>query len=134
MYWSVIETNIGILAVSIPSFKSIFKRFLPRFLGDSSSQKRTLGTENKYGNGTETSRSGFVELSERGGNTDDVVMDNIYGNKNTIDTNIAYGKEGTTMYNTTASSSEEMIFPPKGKILAQTQISTTVSGSAGQGA
>lgn len=36
MYWSVIETNIGILATSIPSFKAIAKRYMPRFIGESS--------------------------------------------------------------------------------------------------
>lgn len=33
MYWSVIETNIGILAASIPSYKAIAKRYAPRLLG-----------------------------------------------------------------------------------------------------
>jgi len=36
MYWSVIETNIGILATSIPSFKALAKRYMPRFIGESS--------------------------------------------------------------------------------------------------
>lgn len=35
MYWSVIEINIGILAASIPSFKSIARRYCPRLLGSS---------------------------------------------------------------------------------------------------
>jgi hypothetical protein len=35
MYWSVIETNIGILAASIPSYKAIAKRYAPRLLGSS---------------------------------------------------------------------------------------------------
>ncbi|KAL8383468.1 hypothetical protein RB595_010594 [Gaeumannomyces hyphopodioides] len=35
MYWSVIETNIGILASSIPSTKVIAKRHFPRLLGSS---------------------------------------------------------------------------------------------------
>ncbi|KAF5006072.1 hypothetical protein FDECE_7532 [Fusarium decemcellulare] len=30
MYWSVIETNIGILAASIPSYRVIAKRYVPR--------------------------------------------------------------------------------------------------------
>ncbi|CRK36896.1 hypothetical protein BN1708_007235 [Verticillium longisporum] len=43
MYWSVIETNIGILAASIPSYKAIAKRYAPRLLGTSSngSHKRS---------------------------------------------------------------------------------------------
>ncbi|KAI6784065.1 uncharacterized protein J7T54_004611 [Emericellopsis cladophorae] len=35
MYWSVIETNIGILASSIPSFKTIATRYAPKLLGSS---------------------------------------------------------------------------------------------------
>jgi hypothetical protein len=37
MYWSVIETNVGILAASIPSFKPIARRYLPRLIGEYSS-------------------------------------------------------------------------------------------------
>ena len=33
LYWSVIESNIAILAVSIPAFKSIAKRYLPGLVG-----------------------------------------------------------------------------------------------------
>ncbi|KAI9724512.1 MAG: hypothetical protein M1812_000580 [Candelaria pacifica] len=35
-YWSVIETNIGILAASIPSFKAVANRYLPRLLNTAS--------------------------------------------------------------------------------------------------
>ncbi|CDM34842.1 hypothetical protein DTO013E5_3250 [Penicillium roqueforti] len=37
MYWSVIETNVGIFAASIPSFKAIASHFVPRFIGEYSS-------------------------------------------------------------------------------------------------
>jgi hypothetical protein len=33
MYWSVIETNIGILAISIPSYRPLIRRFFPKLLG-----------------------------------------------------------------------------------------------------
>lgn len=36
MYWSVIELNVGILAVSIPSYRVLVKRWFPRFMGISS--------------------------------------------------------------------------------------------------
>ncbi|ETN41052.1 uncharacterized protein HMPREF1541_02986 [Cyphellophora europaea CBS 101466] len=39
-YWSVIEINIGVLAASIPSFKPLAKRFLPRLIGESSYKGR----------------------------------------------------------------------------------------------
>jgi hypothetical protein len=129
MYWSVIEISIGILAASIPSFKAIFKRYLPRFLD--SSQKRTPGTENKYGNPSKTTRSGFLELSERGSRIDNTAMDDISDGKNAGDTtNVASGSVEVTIYNTNTSSTEELIYPPTGKILAQTEISTTVSSPA----
>ncbi|POS76802.1 hypothetical protein DHEL01_v204797 [Diaporthe helianthi] len=35
MYWSAIETNVAILAASIPSFKAIAKRYAPALLGSS---------------------------------------------------------------------------------------------------
>ncbi|KAF2139251.1 uncharacterized protein K452DRAFT_289805 [Aplosporella prunicola CBS 121167] len=51
MYWSVIETNVGILAASIPSFKVIAKRYAPRLLG-------SYYESNHYPSGNK-SRSGF---------------------------------------------------------------------------
>lgn len=33
MYWSVIETNVGILAISIPSYRVLVRRFFPKLLG-----------------------------------------------------------------------------------------------------
>jgi hypothetical protein len=43
MYWSVIETNIGILAASIPSFKPVARRYLPRLLGEYSADRSYPG-------------------------------------------------------------------------------------------
>lgn len=43
MYWSVIETNIGILASSIPSTKAIAKRYFPRLLGSSRTPGGVVG-------------------------------------------------------------------------------------------
>jgi hypothetical protein len=128
MYWSVIEISIGILAASIPSFKAIFKRYLPRFLD--SSQKPTPRYENNYGNPSRTTRSGFLELSERGTKIDKSVTDDISDGKNPGDTNIASGSVEVTICNTSTSSTEDLIYPPRGKILAQTQISTVVSSPA----
>lgn len=39
MYWSVIETNIGILAASIPSFKPVARRYLPFLVGEYSGDR-----------------------------------------------------------------------------------------------
>ncbi|KAH7031396.1 uncharacterized protein B0I36DRAFT_323839 [Microdochium trichocladiopsis] len=62
MYWSVIEINIGILAASIPSYKTIAKRYAPRLLGTSSnggsrSHKKSSGGSGLY------KLSGFQKIS-----------------------------------------------------------------------
>ena len=134
MYWSVIETNVGILAASIPSFKSLAKRYLPRLIGDYSSktgaaargthQKNTFSKSGHMH--TDTSRSGFMELDEHSAHVkrpDDISMENLYGNAHGgIDTMVDSGKRGGHGAASVASS-EEMIIPPAGKILAQTHIS-----------
>lgn len=62
MYWSVIETNIGILAASIPSFKALVKRFLPKILGDYSGSGSGPYSRQRSG--------GYVRSHERkGGST-----------------------------------------------------------------
>ncbi|KAJ6001482.1 hypothetical protein N7522_006709 [Penicillium canescens] len=117
MYWSVIETNIGILAASIPSFKAIASRFLPRFIGEYSSGK-------KYGpwSGNTSARrygSGFTKV------TDPKII--------TLGT--VNGKEDTemgTQIGPASNSSEERIIPD-GKIFTQTEIETTVETSHGFG-
>lgn len=47
MYWSAIETNVAILAASIPSFKAIAKRYAPALLGSSNRG----GSDYKLGGG-----------------------------------------------------------------------------------
>lgn len=82
MYWSVIETNIGILASSIPSFKVIASRYTPSLLGSShqtsrskqpgfhmmhmSGSRKDGDADSKAGaQGTQTHiRRGFMEESE----------------------------------------------------------------------
>lgn len=129
MYWSVIETNVGILAASIPSFKSLAKRYLPRLLGESS-RNRGATKDNSKAYGTDTSRSGFVELADtRSGKLQSRVredevdsLDKIYGSG--VQTGVEAGAGLTREYN----SSEEMINPPQGRILAQTMVTRQVTG------
>ncbi|KAJ5642810.1 hypothetical protein N7490_006810 [Penicillium lividum] len=113
MYWSVIETNVGILAASIPSFKAIASRFLPRFIGEYSSGP-------KYGpwSGTTDARkygSGFTKVTDPNYmgtmNQDDIAMG----------TQIGAGDRD--------NSSEDRIIIPDGKIFTQTEIETTVETS-----
>jgi hypothetical protein len=113
MYWSVIETNIGIFAASIPSFKAIASRFLPRFIGEYSSGK-------KYGpwSGNTTARrygSGFAKVTD----PNNITLTTVNGKENmTMGTNIGAA----------SNSSEERIIP-SGKIFTQTEIETTVETS-----
>ncbi|KAJ5725483.1 uncharacterized protein N7483_006840 [Penicillium malachiteum] len=115
MYWSIIETNIGILAASIPSFKAIASRFLPRFIGEYSSGR-------KYGpwSGTVDARkygSGFTRVTD----PNNVTMGTINGEDIAMGTQIAAGDRD--------NSSEDRIIVPDGKIFAQTEIETTVEST-----
>lgn len=110
MYWSVIETNVGIFAASIPSFKAIASRFLPRFIGEYSSGK-------KYGAWSSNTTAkryapGFTKFTD----PNQITMGTINGKEEaTMGTNIGAN----------SNSSEERIMP-QGKIFTHTEIETTV--------
>lgn len=65
MYWSVIETNIGILAASIPSMKVVVVAFLPKLLLDSSYRYGKKGSNSHSGflHRSTNSKGGFNKLS-----------------------------------------------------------------------
>ncbi|KAJ5333085.1 integral membrane protein PTH11 [Penicillium brevicompactum] len=112
MYWSVIETNVGIFAASIPSFKAIASRFLPRFIGEYSSGKKSAPwsgntTARRYG-------SGFNKVTD----PNNITLATINDKDITMGTNIGAA----------SNSSEERIIP-HGKIFTQTEIETTVESS-----
>ncbi|KAJ5961194.1 uncharacterized protein N7479_008344 [Penicillium vulpinum] len=109
MYWSVIETNVGILAASIPSFKALASRFLPHCIGEYTSGK-------KYGawssdNTTPRYPSGFAKVTD----PKSITMDTINCKED--------GTMGTKI-GAASNSSEERIIP-HGKIFAHTEIETT---------
>jgi hypothetical protein len=107
MYWSVIETNVGILAASIPSFKAIASRFLPRIIGEYTDQKKYGPWSNseeqgrRYGYGTNFSKVRDPHA---------ITLATMIGDDQAYQSN----------------SSEERIIIPEGKILAQTHITTNV--------
>lgn len=119
MYWSVIETNVGIFAGSIPSFKAIASRFLPRFIGEYSSGR-------KYGpwSGNTDGRrygSGFTKVTDPNG----ITMGTINGQDDaTMGTQI-----GAALG---SNSSEERIIVPDGKIFTHTEIETNVEVNTGR--
>lgn len=78
MYWSVIEINIGILAASIPSYKILAKKYLPRLLGsgysngDQSEGISQRFQKKSYGDGSyslERMKNGAMNTTVTGGHT-----------------------------------------------------------------
>lgn len=97
MYWSVIETNIGILAASIPSYKAIAKKYAPRLLGSTGISSNKL--------------SGFKQMPlELRGNS----MPGTGAPKSAFETNIKNGLDD--------NSSEEVLVMPSGQIGVKTDI------------
>lgn len=112
MYWSVIETNVGIFAVSAPSFKAIASRFLPRIVGEYSGKKMS---GRWYGSSFGRKRgSGFSKVREP--NT--IRMDPYQGDEAGTEVRVDHPSN---------SSIERMIVP--GKIMTQTQITTSVEAN-----
>ncbi|GJC77167.1 integral membrane protein [Colletotrichum tofieldiae] len=112
MYWSVIETNIGILAASIPSMKVIAKRYAPRLLGTSS---------NGHGSTSGGRQSGFRMMSssntKKNRSTSDKTATALHSlSKGGFDTKIGRG-------NADNSSEEALNYPPSGKIGVHTHVS-----------
>ncbi|KAH7185152.1 uncharacterized protein B0J16DRAFT_414536 [Fusarium flagelliforme] len=97
MYWSVIETNIGILAASIPSYKAIAKKYAPRLLGSTGISSNKL--------------SGFKQMPVELRNNS---MPSNGAPKSTFETNIKNGLDD--------NSSEEVLVMPNGQIGVKTDI------------
>lgn len=101
MYWSVIETNVGILAASIPSYKAIAKKYMPRLLGssyDSSARKF----------------SGFRMMNKPGSKA-------VKGDDVTVTTRSKGGFDTSVRNGTDDNSSEEVLVFP-GRIGVRTDI------------
>lgn len=96
MYWSVIETNIGILAASIPSYKAIAKRYAPRLLG-------SYGISSGKGSSFKPKRIGLRNMSR------DPVSNMT---KSGVDTRVENGLKD--------NSSEEVLVAPDGRIGVKT--------------
>ena len=112
MYWSVIEINVGIFASSIPSFKAIASRFLPRLIGEYSSGRGYYwsGNSKKHGSGFSKVRDQRIALDSLPGKHPD--------GEHTVGTQIR-GPFGS-------GSSQDRIIIPEGRIYTQTDIETSV--------
>ncbi|KAJ9662010.1 hypothetical protein H2201_006299 [Coniosporium apollinis] len=129
MYWSVIETNVGILAASVPSFKALAKRYIPRLLGEyysnegeSRSRKYAQGSTTNASKKASSKMGSFHRMDTDGKEV--LSMDEFASGK---------GKHGivTNIDMQSGNSSEERLNVPDGKILASTHISTHVEGNRG---
>ncbi|PYH42878.1 putative integral membrane protein Pth11-like [Aspergillus saccharolyticus JOP 1030-1] len=103
MYWSAIEINVGILAASIPSFKAIASRFLPRWIGEYSSNKGYSygGWSSGNNHGAKRYGSGFSKPRAP-----------------------EFGM--SVLQSCADTGSEDRIVVPAGRIMAQTEIETNV--------
>lgn len=113
MYWSVIETNVGILSASIPSWKVLAKRYLPRLLGS-------------YGRGTSGQQGSGFQLSSMGAKGSSARPMRLHTGREaetegrtSFSTHV--GKRGAATRDD--SSDEEALFTPTGRIGVKTEIS-----------
>ncbi|KFY55110.1 hypothetical protein V496_07110 [Pseudogymnoascus sp. VKM F-4515 (FW-2607)] len=122
MYWSVIETNIGILAASIPSFKPIARRYLPRIIGEYSSGGRSYP-------GASSSRN-FGKISNTGGEwAGSMPMKPVHARDGITTTVITSRGDGLEDLSKTSSGSEQSLVSNTGRITQSTQISQKVENS-----
>ena len=133
MYWSVIETNVGILAASIPTFKAIAKRYFPRFVGETSyAANGYMRRASKSGGSrafpfNKLEHTGPYTLHSMRANESTVVGDEeeVVGKERGVQTRI----EHKEMEN----GSKERIVYPQGQIVAQTEITTHVEEASEHG-
>ncbi|KAA8893580.1 hypothetical protein FN846DRAFT_514101 [Sphaerosporella brunnea] len=117
MYWSVIETNIGILAISIPSYRVLIRRSFPKLLGSYSG-----GQSDRYSGGQSDSYShGMSEGRKKSRN---------YGLRSFEIHERALGMDVMiTGVGSKRNSEEQILVPgviPDGKIMATTNVTQSV--------
>lgn len=115
MYWSAIEINIGILAASIPSFKAIASRFLPRLIGEYASSNKLYGA---YG---QRSGTGFSKVRDQSHARSGTGMQPLRSQDRERERERG-GIVGTDIHSRFDRTSEERILVPDGKIYAHTEI------------
>lgn len=120
MYWSVIETNVGILAASIPSYKALAKRYAPRLLLGGASYERASGKRSGF-RMVSVGRSGRRDGDgdgDAGTDGDGSVGGGVHqhGEAHALGTRVDPGIDG--------NSSEEALYPPAGRIGVKTEVKT----------
>ncbi|KAI4728454.1 integral membrane protein [Aureobasidium sp. EXF-10728] len=107
MYWSVIETNVGILTASMPAFKAIAKKFAPKLLGGS------------YDSNRYPSRSVHVKVGSSGFHKMGGTTGSHHIGLDTIDRDLGMSKgrfQTTINQDTDSVSSEEAALHPPNRI------------------
>lgn len=123
MYWSVIETNVGIAAASIPSFKVIAKKYAPRLLGSYyESQRYPSGAKHS----SKFSQSAFQKMggSQGGGAAADQVQLRSLNRDDEFRTAKGGGIQTRIEQDAASNSSEEALTLPDGRIGVRTHITT----------
>ncbi|KAJ0166896.1 hypothetical protein CTA2_5349 [Colletotrichum tanaceti] len=124
MYWSVIETNIGILAASIPSMKVIAKRYAPRLLGTSSNGHGGSASNGRQSGFRMMSGSDNLKSGSNGEKSGGTALRSL--SKSGFNTQIDHDDVDN-------SSEEALNNPPSGKIRVQTQVSMQYDESSDTG-
>ncbi|OJD34915.1 uncharacterized protein BKCO1_20000153 [Diplodia corticola] len=125
MYWSVIETNVGIAAASIPSFKVIAKKYAPRLLGSYyESQRYPSGAKHN----SKFSQGAFQKMSHGASQSHSVNLRSL--NRDEINPKETFrdvksgGIQTRIEQEAASNSSEEALTLPDGRIGVRTQIVT----------
>ena len=136
MYWSVIETTVGILAASLPSFKIIAKRFLPGLLGSTAPTNSYPNYGSSSRTGDRRSRRPFSKMDEDG-----IALKEVEGKGASPTTTITAdrnkdledggnGSDASIEHDVFPIESHETIVVPEGQIFKQTKITSTVESLA----
>lgn len=148
-YWSVIESNIGVLAASIPSFKPLAKRYIPRLIGESSLRRGYGNSGNMNPSHKSAGSNGFNKLEsgdavrlkafnkDVSATTDSTAADSNYKSRNgdhkesAVSVTVSHGYP-ISSESRDSNSSEELFFKPgKTDIVRTTQFTTTVEDNPG---
>lgn len=125
MYWSLIDTNLGILAASIPSYKILVKRYLPNLWGSSNG-----GNDGQYTFTQSDAKAGIFRMKPRKHSRTLSFMRSQHRNNNkkvTFTNTTIVGPDDYELRNVHANDSAERIIDvPEGKIIATTAVTLRV--------
>jgi hypothetical protein len=135
MYWSAIETNIGITAASLPPCKIIITQYAPRLLGYRESSESyasgptSRGRNRAYGRMTSDNRhKDFGDVALQGVSSGNGTGGGYAAN---VETDFVRKTMGPTTKILNRDSDEEELSPRTGQIGVHTQIETRFENTDG---